>query len=344
MARKARKKYLKYEGVESLLEDLKSGLHYRVKGLVSDALRESMNRINSGLKLLVERGPAASISGISPKFLPKGVKLVMQRGSRTIFVIEEPPQTRTIHFQRNFTEQHFHGSRYDGALDYRIHPANIYFRGKPKPAMKRHFRLAFPYVIFIICLDNGYEFDEKYSCHMFFSNEPFTKLNQPLFHSCLPNVNHDGYVCGGKIKAEIRRLIRQVKYSQAVEAIIDHVWNGTFNQDIVHQFLKTVKQDKRLRSLWHWEEQSEKDPLFMLNVEWCRVDFRDYGYLDFLGRLEDLLYLNVNNGEYDSVKTITNAEAFCCAETEAKIRQELERMFKKFKDAIDRGEYGGCRW
>ena len=61
---------------------------------------------------------------------PHGTRFVLKRDDRTIFVIEEPPQIRTIFFEKNFLK-----------LESIIE--------------KQNFRLAFPYVVFVfICKKN----------------------------------------------------------------------------------------------------------------------------------------------------------------------------------------------
>ena len=89
--------------------------------------------------------------------LPNQTKFFLTQGNITLFVIEQPPQMRTIYYYQ------------------------------------KRFHLAFPYTIFIpIFKDNNF-----CKLFFFYTNQPLQTLSDPVFLPNINNINTDGSVCMG---------------------------------------------------------------------------------------------------------------------------------------------------
>ncbi|MEK7645147.1 MAG: hypothetical protein AAB391_02425 [Patescibacteria group bacterium] len=100
-------------------------------------------------------------NGVNSLALPTGTRFVVRKGKMTTFVIEQPPQKRTL---------------------------KIMYQGGDRSNM---FQLALPYVVFFIVL-RGRKSDGAY---VLFRKAPLRDLNDELFCPALPNTFGDFKVC-----------------------------------------------------------------------------------------------------------------------------------------------------
>jgi Prokaryotic E2 family D len=128
--------------------------------------------------------------------LPTGCRFWLRSGStaRAVFVLEQPPQRRTIAYQA--------GHRYD--------------------AEPVSYRLALPYVVFVV---STYA-DQIEGLATFFRTEPVGSLDAPLFCSTLPNTNDDGLVCLGSVR------VSGTSVGERVDALVGAFWGSRFNADL----------------------------------------------------------------------------------------------------------------
>jgi Prokaryotic E2 family D len=111
-----------------------------------------------------------------------------------VFVLEQPPQRRTITY---------HASQ----------------RHDAEPVS---YRLALPFVVFVV---STYA-DQIEGLATFFRTEPIGSLDAPLYCSTLPNTNDDGLVCLGSVR------VSGGSVGERVDALVGAFWGSRFNADL----------------------------------------------------------------------------------------------------------------
>lgn len=187
-----------------------------------------------------------------PEPIPEGVRYVRRRGAATALVMEEKPQLRVVSWLAE------HSPRAYG----------------PKAAYRKA-RLAFPYVVIIVVLQDG-ALTGYQQC--FYRTAPLSRLTDPLFYPNLPNVaegyKQDCWLCLANLRQDMSRLSLEAK----VQQIRTHFWAASFNRSSEEhegmsywQAMRTMNLDPRLQNLIAWEQASKEEPLFPLSVAWKPV-------------------------------------------------------------------------
>jgi hypothetical protein len=171
--------------------------------------------------------------------LPPGTRWLCQRKDLFNLVVEHPPQCRTVRVSR--------GKK--GAEDY------------------QPFRLAFPYILYVLTFyRDGFE-----EMKMFFRNHTLSALGDTLYHTNLPNVRGEpGHYGSQRVCLRYRpEMLEGVPLAEAVPALIEFFWSTGFNQDIANSaFERAQILDQRFAGFAAWEAASRDNPLFPLEVQW----------------------------------------------------------------------------
>jgi hypothetical protein len=123
--------------------------------------RRHVSTLVSRLREDLGQVPQGGASKTGPLALPVGTRFYVQKGNMTVFVVEQPPQARTLRVMEDDN-------------------------------MKGEFiTIHFPYVIFFVVL-RGRKSDDMYA---FFSKQPLRSLDDPLFCPATPNINRNLTVC-----------------------------------------------------------------------------------------------------------------------------------------------------
>ena len=175
--------------------------------------------------------------------LPPGTRWLCRRKDLLCLVVEHPPQCRTLRVSR--------GKK--GGDDY------------------RPYRLAFPYIIYVLTFyRDGFE-----EMKMFFRNSSLSSPTDTLYHTNLPNVRGEpGHHGSQRVCLRYRpEMLEGVPLAGAVPALLEFFWSTGFNQDIANSaFERAQDRDPRFASLAAWEAASRGNPLFPLEVEWEPAD------------------------------------------------------------------------
>jgi hypothetical protein len=175
--------------------------------------------------------------------LPPGLRWLCRKKDLLHLVVEHPPQCRTLRVSR--------GKK--GENDY------------------QPYRLAFPYIIYVLTFYRE-DFEEM---KMFFRNATLTSPTDTLYHTNLPNVRGEpGHYGSQRVCLRYRpEMLEGVPLAEAVPALIEFFWSTGFNQDIGDSaFQRAQGRDPRFASLAAWEAASRVNPLFPLEVDWEPVD------------------------------------------------------------------------
>lgn len=171
--------------------------------------------------------------------LPVGTRFFIQKKNVTVYVIEQPPQIRTVTF--NWEKRNGNGRRY---------------------------QLAFPFMVFLVTVVNR----NFYSLQVFFRKQPLGTYMDGLLCPSIPNVHDNDFkVC---FPAPTSSNGSPVK---VVEDAIQNFWGSEFNKDLAAFFNSAQSSFPQMSSLGRWAEESHKNPHFVLDINWqgagmCVID------------------------------------------------------------------------
>jgi hypothetical protein len=171
--------------------------------------------------------------------LPPGTRWLAARKDLLFLVVEHLPQCRSL---RGSWEK-------KGGDDYRT------------------YRLAFPYILYLLSFYRG----DLQEMKMFYRGSPLTSLDDPLYHTNLPNVRGEpGHYGSQRVCLRYRpEMLEGVPLVQSVPTLIDFFWSTGFNQDIKGSaFERAQTLDPRIASFEAWEAATQADSLFPLQIEW----------------------------------------------------------------------------
>lgn len=241
--------------------------HAGEKGAYADVIvngdRARFKQSSMELPRLLERtGPGISTG---PVILPAGVKSIQSRGQITLWIWEQPPTIQRLSWiAANSPKPYGPGTKY------------------------RWVRIALPYLIIAAAFvrdSSGYPVVfGKDEC--FFRNAPLKSLNDELCYPGLLNCSlwNDGkpmygyplsWICTQHLKANKQMESPDIgdRYQGGFEAVRYCLLETSFNLSSEHHegnswFSKTKQVDPRISSIEKWEENTKKDPLFVLDVPW----------------------------------------------------------------------------
>jgi len=180
--------------------------------------------------------------------LPKNCRYVENISrTRDLYVIEEPPAVRTLFFdssdwifkqEKNIIDNH---------------------RVRNKSDMLK-FNLAFPYIIYVIDVSYNHAF-----CNVFYRVHPLKFKTDYLLKTNLPNVNSSDEVC-------MKERFNNFKSNEIPEQLIRVFWNSYFNIDYTENYLEYSKRIPQLRDFFTWHECTKKNPMFVLSLDWIKVN------------------------------------------------------------------------
>ena len=183
--------------------------------------------------------------------LPENTKFYRKKGNLVIFVIENKPSVRNLHFD----------------IDSNINTLE-----------KSTYRLALPYLVFIpfFSIEKNQIFF-KGMC-VAYRKESLNNIDDMLYYTNLPNMG-DGHnrlttrynsllVCLGYGYDWRNFNLNSSNFSLMVKELIDHFWNSEYNDDLSSGWEAMRKKDSKLGTLGKWEKESEKDPFFVLKSNW----------------------------------------------------------------------------
>ena len=184
----------------------------------------------------------------APSFglLPRGVRMLHERGNSVGLVVEVPPHTRTVRWVADNSSR-----PYGRHARYEVH------------------RIGFPYVVLLLVLarsgrPTGWQ-------QLFYRTAPLDRDQKLL----LPNLYNVAQGYGQRCWVCLANLPDRPKlsFSGWVDAIVDHVFTAAWNRSSeVHEgnsyFSKMRELDPRLKTVRDWHDATVGNPLFPLEVAW----------------------------------------------------------------------------
>lgn len=206
------------------------GLQDSVADLLDSFKKQLIQTISSNIALRWQ------IPDREPFLFPKNSRFCYRRGNTTIVVIEQDPQVRTL-----FLEADIIGKWKQDLLGQTVRAC-----------------LALPYVIFVLRFANNVFVDLLLG----WRTTPLGQLDDMLCAPVLPNMHTNLSVCMGRTRSKTTG-----HFSEQTINAIDYFWNSQFNNDLSTFWWEKGSIDRRLITVQTWEENSQKDPCFILSVK-----------------------------------------------------------------------------
>jgi len=99
-----------------------------------------------------------------------------------------------------------------------------------------------------------------------YAKAPLKTINSVIYRPNLPNIDDNCVCCMGDALTKI--CDNDFSLSTAGNAIIKSFWGSTFNNDLSGHFIRKSTTDVKFKNLKAWAEESEKNPLFVMNRNW----------------------------------------------------------------------------
>ena len=191
------------------------------------------------------------------EILPSGCKYIKNiNNGYKILVVEEPPRIRTI-----LTDIGMESTVEKLKLTGKLKEYNYENYLNDNTGVPYSFQLSFPYVIFIILLNNN---NELITIKPFFRLHPISSLSDYLFLAPLYNIPKSQSICLGGVE-------NFGSINESIENIIETFWLNRYNNDYTDNIRDYNKSDAyEVHDYLSWMYFSKLDPMFIYNVKWIK--------------------------------------------------------------------------
>ena len=189
--------------------------------------------------------------------LPNNCKYFKKLNNRTLYVIEDQPQMRTIlvNYDMSIILERLKTS-------HNLDGFNVE-EWKKKNKTPYKFHLLFPYVIYLILLDANS--NNLIKLKVFGRMTPITNYADYLFILPLLNISDEQTCCIGNTPTDMGSAISSIR------SLKDHFWGSEFNSDYVCN-LRSYSDIPYVCDYLTWQYHSQRDPMFLYNVEWISAE------------------------------------------------------------------------
>lgn len=213
-----------------------SGATQKVQGDIQQIAEETAKQFKDDLKSNLAAFCEDWISSTGTlEVVPPNTRLLKSVGNYRVVVVEQPPTMRTLRFENA-------GRLNDG-----------------------EHTVALPYVIFVVYVDSRGKVGGFY---VGYATEPLRSLKSNVYSPNLPNMQDDLSVCQGDMVKRRHSSKDDFDLCSVTEEVIAGFWGSVFNSDLSSHFQAMCETDERLSSVSRWSQESKKDPLFVLGVQW----------------------------------------------------------------------------
>lgn len=197
----------------------------------------------------------ATDSTIGSEVMPVNCRYLEKTPHGHVVVIEEPPAMRTITIRKSL-ETEWNKLELKGILEQTEYVNKF---GSYAQSKNHSLRLALPYVIFMLYIDNSYGLLQ---CRVFARPAQLSGLSDYVCKMPMTNISDNQTVCLGDQGGQ-----RQRSLSAAVSHIIMVFWSATFNQDYTYNY-SAYQETPILGNYLEWEHMSNVDPMFIYSADW----------------------------------------------------------------------------
>jgi len=182
------------------------------------------------------------------------------------FVIEQPPQFRTIKVQRSLRGE-IRKLLDQGKLEaYGFGHLEKTIGSDNENSQITNFNIFLPYCIFVVLvrvtLASAKNVQMEHALSFGLRKTPLKSLEDSLFLSPLTNVYDDCRVCTGVQSSEV---LESVDFAKVVNKVVSNFWNTNFNNDVNGSCLRYVQDYTSNLDLLSWSYYSQINPMFIFN-------------------------------------------------------------------------------
>ena len=209
--------------------------------------QDGQNAISTTLPEFLGNLWNASDERPAPEPIPETVRFAWRRGDAAVLVMEQKPVCHTVRWLTDDSPVPFgRGAKY------------------------REARLAFPFVVLVVAFHDG-NLTGQQQC--FYRRAPLAAIGDELLLPNLLNVarayDQTCWLC----LANLNQNMAQMSWDERVRRLWTHLFQAGFNASSEHHegnsYWQTMRSvDRRVASVAEWEQESARNPLFPLAVEW----------------------------------------------------------------------------
>ena len=199
-----------------------------------------------------------TVSGMSETPIPDNVKWIVRAGKLEVYILELKPELRRVKWVKEVAGRTRQSAKQDeDGYEFR--------------------KLATPYVVMSVPFFGG---QLHPNVELFYRNTPLSKLDDKLYTCNLLNVSMGRIVAGvSGFKTWVCTQYLDTSGCTApadiLSEIISHIFGGGFNRSSDNSegasgfsTYEAANGDPRTRNVEKWEEASEKNPRFVLDMDW----------------------------------------------------------------------------
>ena len=246
--------------------------------------------------------------------LPPNCRYSMVTDSYKLFIIEEPPQMRTIYLNYDMSET---VASLKASGDLKKFGYENWFKENKKPYQ---FYLAFPYIIYVIILNSH---NQYVRLRVYSRVTPLSSFGDYTCKIPLMNINSDQTVCTGSIKKTLK--IRNP--TNATGDIIKGFWENIFNRDYIYN-VQAYNNIPFVCDYLTWQYYSQQDPMFIYNVEW--IPYKTIG--SEINRFETGYS---QPSDENTLRTIVNKVFYRSTPTSSTDSKTKQKLYDNIADSIN---------
>jgi len=211
--------------------------------------------------------------------LPKNCRFVLPINSNTsVIVVEDRPKLRSVSFKYDFRREH-ELIKITGQEDL---DAKRFLEGQREPY---HLKLSFPYIVYIMLIqEKDDEFNVMYF-NVFFRAHPITRPNDYLNIANIFNLGDANNLCFGRSGGYNKNSTSTL--SDLVDHLIADFWNRPFTDEYQSRHYM-YQNHSRLHSFLVWAHYSVLDPMFIYSTNWVIHQRNLMEEINFLGNTQNV--------------------------------------------------------
>jgi hypothetical protein len=205
--------------------------------LEGDAVSTVVENVTKTVSLENFMAACKAQGNITTPILSNGTKYYCKKDTKTILIVEKPPQTKTVTW-----------------------------KGLDPDESKTRWKLAFPYTVYIFGITEPMNIN---TCRVYYRTKSITVLTDMLCRPNLGNLYNDYKVCTGYSNTGMRAV--GATLAEKVDDYIAAFWHSEFNVDLLdhwNAYARNLSRYPQLISLDEWQKATVADPLFPLNTGW----------------------------------------------------------------------------
>jgi len=194
----------------------------------------------------------------STTIIPPNCRYIEKVHQGNIVIIEEPPAFRTIKAAFNIDDEIY---RLEDRGKIEEYGYQNYMRDHSSPFK---FTLAFPYVLFILYINDYYELNMS---EVYLRTQQMSGISDYLLKMPMYNISDTQGICLGSSAS-----MRHRSLLHAIQNIIMTFWSAEFNTDYNYNY-EAYRNVSQVNTYLEWQYLSKENPMFIYDVDWIKMPY-----------------------------------------------------------------------